>query len=167
MLTSPQYARVYIVRSRSLSRGSDAKSSTVDRYSASPAISYHPNHPSTLSSPQDFYENGHNYGDDAHSSPRIYWDESPPYPGSSNPPLLFPTNKIDISQEWLRQTPPGHLFGPSYTTHHLAPGDVDSSSLTYNLADSSPVFPGLTTQPGRGNITGIAYTSPTGIPRPH
>lgn len=158
MITSLQYARVYIVLSRSLSRGWDAKSSTADGYSASPAIRYHLNDPSTLSSPQDFYENGHNYGDDAHSSQRIYWNEFSPYPGSSNPPLLVPTNNIDIPQEWLRQTPPGDLTGSRYTTLQPAPGDIDSSSLTYNVADYSPVFPRVSQPSAVGEIAPELHT---------
>lgn len=124
-------------------RGWDAKSSTADRYSASPAINrYHPNHPPTLSPPpysySDFYDNGHNYGDDAHSSQPNYWNAFSPYPGSSNLPLLVPTNNINTPQEWLRQTPPG-----DYTTPHPAPGDIDPSPLTYNVADYSTAFPGV------------------------
>lgn len=113
---------------------------------------YHLNHPSTLSSPPDYYENGHTYGDDARSSQRNYWNGSSPYLWSSNPFHLVPTNNINTPQGWLRQTPPGDLIGSSYTTHNPAPGDTDPSPLTYNVADYSPLFPGVSQPSAVGEI---------------
>lgn len=115
-------------------------------------FSYYPNHPSTLSSQPDLYwngHNGHNYGDDANSP---YCNSLSPYPGSSHPLPLVPTNNISTFQELLRQTPPGHLNGSSYPTHHPASGDIDPSLLTYNMADDSSVLPGVSQASAVGEI---------------
>lgn len=119
---------------------------TADRYSASPSIREPRNHPSTVSSPPVFYEN---YSDVAHSSQRNYWHGFDPYPGSFNPLPLVPTNNINTTpEEW----PPGDLTSSSYNNHHPSPRDMDPSRLTYNVADYSPVFSGVSQPSAVGEI---------------